>query len=172
MSESFGKALEVIKEDWAKLASLTKFCFLASVIIIAMMFALEPDTIVLHGKPYEFWLSILVACLVLLPLFYWSGVELKIRYYRWFRYPLRNIGKSFKFKRVDELDAVLIVYGSNLQKARWVENGRTMYDLGFEPYYRHVLEEIPLKKDSINKYQLKKGLRTRRKPGGLSKENS
>jgi hypothetical protein len=175
MSELAKKASEFIvalKHDWDRLSGFVKFCFLLGIFTVLTLGEISASDARIFGVLLLIWAIIFLAVVIVIsPILYWSCDWLYIRRLR-LSYPIKRIGKDFEFILVG--NAVCIVYagkpGFRSKHIRWIDNPRTLYDLGFSPYWNSFETKKSLKGLVEEGYKIRHGLRTRGRPGPLKED--
>ncbi len=173
MGEQIKNALEVIKDDWSKLPNFIKFCYLSGVFILLTGW-LIPDGSRVFNHSSSFWLYVLMGLLIfILPIGYWAAISMRVFYFR-MRYPIGKIGKDFQFADLREFKGTVHILDFKRKQIRWIENPRTLYDLGYiASDWTRIVElnnlaetvKIGSQDRNLSNYRMKRGIRTRGKPG-------
>src|SRR4051794_24287705 len=100
---------KILEEDWKALPNLLKLCYVNFALLVMVAWVFQDQSLMFHFFGHETssenLIFLLLVMLLLIPLFYWMTIALRIRYYRWLRYPLRHMGTSYYYRRTNT-DAV------------------------------------------------------------------
>src|SRR3990167_1177701 len=158
LANKLSEFIDQLAKDWDKLSRFYKYNFLLCVFILLAGWLIGGGGQKVAGIPFTFWLyAALLTFAAVLPALHWFCERLYILRIR-LRYPIRNIGSTFKFLKVG--DSAIIVSWDKQKHLRWIENPRTLYELGFSVYwnlpkYTHDKNLEELIKDG---YKIKRGL--------------
>ena len=169
LSDSFIHVLEEIVKDWKRLSNFLKFCYLTASFILLATWSVKVD-----DKPYTqlIGLGFFLLYIALLPILNWAWIHIfKMNWYRW-RYKISKLDERFVFGKIG--DAIHLI-DLKRKVIRWIENPTTGYDLGYFPSawtkatadFNSFSDTIKIntRKIDLNEYKIKRGIRTRGKPG-------
>jgi hypothetical protein len=170
ISKKISEFVDKLAKDWDKLPGFFKFCFLLSAFTLLSGWVANDQQQKFLSLSLTGWIYItLIVFAFIFPSIYWFSERLYIFRIKQ-QYPLKNMGHNFKFLKVG--DSAFIVSEGRRKHIRWIENPRTLYDMGFSTYW---LEDEYSCKESFEKlikqdYKVKRGLRSHGKPGSLKDE--
>lgn len=175
MSESKRKPsefVELLSHDWGRLSSAVKYLFLSSLFVLLTIWIVDRQhSLISSVDSALIAVAIVFALAFVLPLIIWLYSISRILFFRK-RYPVAKMGLDYKF--IIESGAVCVVSEREgvfrRKHIRWIDNPRTLYDLGFSPYWKSFMHHKSLIQLANAGYIIKRGLRTNGRPGPLKKD--